>query len=210
MEANGTKTPLTKKARQNLAETLLTKKARQNLAQSAVMLAVFTVFWPPFSFWGFGLSVYSVLLCAAFTGAAVCIFIGALKAGRAIKALPDEEVSAADRRAEKRWNVIFILQSCSIGVAGAALGILGEYAYVPLAAALIVGLHYIPIGLLYRTKIHAAVAALTVLTGVFCITARASGWLGDETIGICSAAAACGTSVLGGWILLFLRKRGKE
>ena len=183
----------------------LTKKARAAMAQSAFMLAVFTVFWAAFLFWGFGVNAFSIIGCAVFVGISIFIFRGAVKAQRDIRLLQDGPVDPDDKRAGTRWNLIFSLQGGAIGAACAVLGVLGQYQYIVPAVVLIVGIHYFPLGAIYRTKIHYIMGVFVVLVAVFGIASQAFGILDIKAIGICAIAAALSTVILGVYILRMLK-----
>ena len=171
------------------------------MVQSAFMLAGFTVFWAAFIFWGFGMNAPSVILFTAFTGLAIVIFLSAAKARRAVRLLPDAPPDPEDKRAGTRWTVIFSVQGGVIGAVCAVLGILGQYQYIVPAVALIVGIHYFPLGAIYRTKIHFAVGVFVVLCAVFGIMSQAFGILGFRAIGVCAIATALSTVILGIYIM---------
>lgn len=183
----------------------LSKKARAGILQAVFMLAFFTVFWAVFLFWGFYVTVFSILGCAVLVGIAVFIFCQGIQANRTLRSLPDGPADPDDRRAQRRWNIIASVQGCTIGVVCAVLGSLGLYMYIVPAVALIVGIHYFPLGAMYHTAIHAVMGVGVVLIAVFGIISQALGLLGNEAIGICALAAALSTAILGVYLLRLLR-----
>ena len=170
------------------------------MLQSAFMLAAFTIFWAAFLFWGFGVNALSAILFIAFAGPAIVIIRSAAKARLTIRLLPDAPVDPEDKQANTRWKIIFSIQGGAIGAVCAILGIQGQYQYIVPAVALIVGIHYFPLGAIYRTKIHFVAGAFVVLVAVFGIISQALGILGFEAIGISAIAAALSTVILGMYI----------
>lgn len=177
------------------------KRARQGMLQSVFMLAFFTVFWAVFLFWGFYVTALSIIGCAVFIGVALIIFFKALKINHSLRSLPDEAESPADKRAVKQWNIIASVQGATIGIACAILGMTGRYLYIVPVVVLIVGIHYFPLGAIYRTPIHFIVGIPVVLIAVSGIVVQALGVLGNEVIGICACAAALSTAILGVYIM---------
>jgi hypothetical protein len=185
------------------------KQARAGLCQSAFMLAFFTIFWAAFLFWGFGINIFSIIGCIFFLGMAIVIFCGAAKANRVVRSLPDSPVDPTadpkDKRITARWNLIFALQGIAMGVVCAILGILGQYQYIVPAVALIVGIHYFPLGAIYHTSIHFIMGAFVALIAFSGIVLQALGILGLEVIGICALATAVSTVILGVYILRLIK-----
>ena len=181
------------------------KKARTGMLQSVFMLAFFTLFWAAFLFWGFRVTAFPIIAAAIFVAISGVLFYRALKANRAIRAMPDAPSDPADKRAQTRWNIIASVQGGAIGVSCAVLWGMGLYTYIVPVVVLIVGLHYLPLGAMYHTPVHFIVGAAVVLVAIFGIVSQALGIVGDETIGICAMAGALSTAVLGVYILRLIK-----
>ena len=183
---------------------MITRRALQGIMQSVFMLAGFTAFWAAFLFWGFGFGPISVAGCACFLACAVWIARKAVLARRGIAALPDSPATEADKQAKKRWSVIFTVQGVTSGASCAILGILGKYEYIVPVVALIVGLHYIPIGMQHKDRIHVVAGALLSLIAIAGIAAMLAGRQPGPMIGMCALAAAASTVALGLHLLRFI------
>jgi hypothetical protein len=182
-----------------------TKTAMNNTTQTAFLLSFFTVFWTAFMiFWliqttdlPLGVVVAMGAVCVVF---AVLILIRARQCARLVKTLPEDgELSDREKKAAKRWNLIFSLNGCAIGVSCALLGIFGMYEYIIPVVLLIVGLHYIPISLLYKTKVQIAVAVPTVVASLLGIWSLRTGTADAYAPGLCALGGAAGAIVLGLW-----------
>jgi uncharacterized membrane protein YfcA len=90
-------------------------------------------------------------------------------------------------------------------VSCALLGSFGLYAYIVPVVLLIVGLHYIPIGLLYHTKIQTVVALPVVFVAVLGILSLLTNVGADYAPGVCAFVGAVSTSILGAWAVKTIR-----
>jgi hypothetical protein len=185
----------------------LTRQACNNILQSMFMLGGFTVFWTVFMFWGFGFGVLPFVVAVVLIACAVAIFIAASKMKPVISKAEKRAVDSKDKKASKNWNVIFIIQGTAVGIVCGVLSFVGAYTYIPAAVALIVGLHYFPLSILYHTKIQTVVAIPVVIVSVLCIVMQAVGMLGVETIGIVSLCVALSTVMLGFYMHSLLKSQ---
>jgi hypothetical protein len=184
-----------------------TKTTLAGMTQSLFMLAFFTVFWTSFMLWGFGKYLWGYVLATVFVGAAVYLLIVAIQSSKRIKTLSEETVSGTDKQAAKRWNVVFGLQGGCIGAVCMVLGILGYYAFIPPAVVLIVGIHYIPLGIMYRTAIHHIMAVFVILIAIGSLLLMLLTEDRNIGIGIASTAAAISTVVLGEYLKSQVKER---
>jgi hypothetical protein len=179
----------------------------KNFTQTSFFLAFFTVFWTGFMILWFitatelppWIIIATGVLCVAF---GIWILMKGIQCTRLLKTLPDGgELSDDDKKAAKKWNWIFILNGCVIGVSCALLSTFGLYEYIAPVVLLIVGLHYIPISFLYKTKIQTIVAIPTIIVAVLCIISLTTGTADAYAPGVSSLAGAIGAIILGIWIV---------
>jgi hypothetical protein len=188
-----------------------TKTAMKNATQTSFLLSFFTVFWAGcMVVWLIGkteIPLWAVIaMGAACVACAVWILARAIQCTRMVKDVPEDgELSDNEKNAAKRWNIIFALNGIVIGVCCALLGIFGLYEYIAPAVLLIVGLHYIPISLLYKTGIHIAVAVPTVLAATLGILSLITGTAAAYAPGLSSLAGSVGAIVLGVWAVNTVR-----
>jgi hypothetical protein len=180
--------------------TTLTKPALSGMLQSTFMLCFFTVFWSAFLFWSLGFTVAAFIAFFGYLLFAVQMFRFAKRTAKKVNALPDVEKTAADKAADKKWSIIFSVQGMSIGAVCAALGMLGRYEYIVPCAALIVGLHYFPLGVTYKTAIHHIAGAVVSAISIGGIIAVYWGYA-NAAIGLCAAVSALATLALGFYLL---------
>ncbi|MDR2515374.1 MAG: hypothetical protein LBD02_09275 [Christensenellaceae bacterium] len=183
-----------------------TRGVQASLGQTILLLSFFTLLWAGFMLFGLLASPLPPALPIAL---AVCLLLPAiwlLRGGLAClaraKAMPAGEApSETERRAERRWNLIFGLQGGAIGLVCTLLGAFRLYAQIGPAVLLIVGLHYIPLGMLYRTKIHGLVALPVILIALLGLLSLATGFLSAFAPGVCALAGGLSTAILGLWVL---------
>jgi hypothetical protein len=102
--------------------------------------------------------------------------------------------------AARRWTAIFVIQGVAIGAAACALSIFGQFRYIAPATLLIVGLHFIPIGLIYKTAIQQYWAAALIITACVAIfMLLAGGKAADFASPLCGVMGALSTITLGAW-----------
>ena len=182
-----------------------TKAQIKNMITVTFMMAFFTVFWAIFMLISFLPNIFAIILFAFFIILSVYLIIKGIKFNHDAQALPDEIKQDADIRAEKRWNIIFITQCVAICICCALLGIFDKYGYIIPVIMLINGLHYFPLGMIYRTPIHFVVAvpvtAISLLTMIFLPPSNFISTAG----GISSLAGASSTSILGVYMIFFVK-----
>jgi MFS family permease len=179
----------------------LTKSAIVGMLSSLFMLAFFTAFWTGFMLWGFYMFWWGYVLAGIFVLSAVYLLLVAIKLHQQTKTLPNETISDDDKKATKRWNIIFGLQGGFMGLTCMILGIFELYEFIPVAVVLIVGIHYIPLGMTYHTIIHFTMSAFVVLVAIGSILLMIFTEYLNIGIGVSSASAAISTIVLGEYII---------
>jgi hypothetical protein len=101
-------------------------------------------------------------------GAAIAIVLIALCLQRLIawrKILsPDDPIAAAKGKRAGMWfGIIFTAEGLLIGLAAALLSHLGLSDWIPIAAAIIIGLHFLPLARLFEVPLYYWTGALSVL-----------------------------------------------
>ena len=134
----------------------LSKHALLGNTGSIFMLAVFTVLWSIFIPLAFGWAVIPIICFAIFAVYAVWLFIEAARTMRKIRALPQEPAAEADKRMGRTFGIIFGVEIVLIFVCTFLLGnsIVGNPNYITPVIALIVGLHCIPLGVLFHARLY--------------------------------------------------------
>ncbi|MDR2501858.1 MAG: hypothetical protein LBC78_01255 [Oscillospiraceae bacterium] len=183
-----------------------TKGAMKNLNNTSYLLAFFTTVWAIFMLvWLILRSPLPLLpaiaVTAFFVAVSVYIYLSAIAGHKALKAIPDDENTEEDSKKSKKWTAVFIVQASAISLSSALLGSFGLFEYIVIAVLFIVGLHYIPISMFYRTKIQIYVAVPTILLAVLGLASLLTGTLAEYASGICSFAGALGCAVLGFWAI---------
>ncbi|MDR0432460.1 MAG: hypothetical protein LBH48_04000 [Bifidobacteriaceae bacterium] len=195
--------------------------ALKNLSQTSFMLAFFTAFWTGFMvFWALHGEVFPgivpIAVGAALVGFAVWLLVRSIKCARIVAAIVDEDPSGAGGAgkdsAAKKWDIVFTLQGCAIGVGAAVLAILGQYVYIVPVVLLIVGLHFIPIGMLYKTGIHYVVAGADFAAAAWGIITLLTTTPGGSfpmpafVDSACALVGALSSAVLGVWIIRTIKQ----
>jgi hypothetical protein len=100
------------------------------------------------------------------------------------------------------FGVTFASEGVVIAVVCALLAINGGYAYFAPAIALIVGLHFIPFGFLFRRRIDFYIAAWVVVWAIVGIWLIAWQILAAPLVAsLVGVATACGTTAYGVYML---------
>ncbi|MDR1539967.1 MAG: hypothetical protein LBU32_18595 [Clostridiales bacterium] len=178
-----------------------TRAALKNMTISILMMAFFTIFWANFMLMSFATNILAIIGFALLAIYSAWLAFMGVKLKRAVAALPDEPKQELDARAEKRWNLIFIIQGIAIGASCALLGAFSLYNYIIPVIVLIIGLHYFPLGLLYHTPIHFIVGVPVVLLSTFATIFFPPSDFSSAAGGFSSLAAACSTTVLGAYMM---------
>ncbi|MDR0432192.1 MAG: hypothetical protein LBH48_02615 [Bifidobacteriaceae bacterium] len=179
--------------------------ALKYLTQSQYMLAGLTLFWAgamlawalidrPVPVW------VAIIVFAALAGAVVWIVPQTVRCSRGIGRLPAEQTGVKDPAANKKWALIFSTEGIAIGLTAGTLSSFGLFSYIIPATLLIVGLHFIPIGVLYKTSIQQYWAAVLVVVAIVGIVLLIAGGTGATFANVlCALAGALSTSWLAVW-----------
>ncbi len=129
-------------------------------------MALFGVVWAAAGAGALGGATRVILLLLSVAlAAALCI--GAMRLRGGARDLPRNDSTRAPaqrRRLDRRFNLVFGLQSVAIALSVVLLVRYGLGAFVPAAVALIAGIHFFPLAELFKVRAyHASGAALCVL-----------------------------------------------
>ena len=171
----------------------------RSVAVGMFLMAFFTTFWALWIPYGLP-SVVALPLLALFVTLAVGFVvsgIGLVRAGRRFPAV-GEDARGRGRRVQKGFAVVVGAEGLVIGVVCAILGARGAFAYFGPAIALVVGLHFLPLGIVFRRTIDYYVGAwvsLAALAGLWLVRA---GTLPPSEVGsLVAVATAAGTATYG-------------
>ena len=183
---------------------VLNRPAARFVAIGLFLMAFFTALWASWSF--YGLSAFlGVALIVIFGAFAVIFVINGVQLFRSAAQLPLPAGAESQRRGRALrvgFGVTFASEGVVIAVVCALLAINGGYAYFAPAIALVVGLHFIPFGFLFRRSIDFYIAAWVVLWAIVGIWLIASQILAAPLVAsLVGAATACGTAAYGIYML---------
>jgi len=146
-----------------------------------------------------------VALIVIFGAFAVIFVINGVQLFRSAAQLPLPAGAESQRRGRALrvgFGVTFASEGVVIAVVCALLAINGGYAYFAPAIALVVGLHFIPFGFLFRRRIDFYIAAWVVLWAIAGIWLIASQILAAPLVAsLVGVATACGTAAYGIYML---------
>jgi hypothetical protein len=192
-----------------LAETpvesgLATPPVARSVAIGLFLIAFFTLLWASWSLYGLPVAG-GVALVVIFSVLAVIFVINGVQLLRSADRLPVSTGDDSNRRGRVLrigFGVTFAAEGVIIGVVCALLIVNGAYAYLAPAVALVVGLHFIPLGFIFHRTIDFYVAGWVVLwalIGFWLINSETmAAPLVASMVGI---AAACGTTAYGVYML---------
>jgi len=183
---------------------VLNRPAARFVAIGLFLMAFFTALWASWSF--YGLSAFlGVALIVIFGAFAVIFVINGVQLFRSAAQLPLPAGAESQRRGRALrvgFGVTFASEGVVIAVVCALLAINGGYAYFAPAIALVVGLHFIPFGFLFRRSIDFYIAAWVALWAIVGIWLIASQILAAPLVAsLVGAATACGTAAYGIYML---------
>jgi hypothetical protein len=196
-----------------------TKGSMKNLNNTAYLLAFFTIVWAASMLVWFILDDVlpvgaTIVLSVIFLAIAGYIYISAVLGYRSLKPIPEDDGSIQDKLKSKRWSVVFALQAVAISLSGALLGSFKLHVFIAPVMLLIVGLHYIPISMLYHTTIQSFVAIPTILIALLGLLAIFTDTGSRYAAGVCSLVGAIGCVTLGIWatttVRAFVRQASSE
>jgi hypothetical protein len=192
-----------------LAETpvksgLATRPVARFVAIGLFLMAFFTLLWASWSLYGLPAAA-GVALVVIFGILAVIFVINGVRLMRSARELPLPSGAEASRRGRALrvgFGVTFAAEGVIIGVVCALLIVNGGYAYLAPAIALVVGLHFIPLGFIFRRTIDFYIAAWVVVWALLGFWLINSGTLAAPLVAsIVGVAGACGTAAYGVYML---------
>jgi flagellar biosynthesis protein FliQ len=183
---------------------VLNRPAARFVAIGLFLMAFFTALWASWSL--YGLSTFlAVALIVIFGAFAVIFVINGVQLFRSAAGLPLPVGAEAQRRGrilQVGFGVTFASEGVVIAIVCALLAINDGYAYFAPAIALVVGLHFIPFGFLFRRSIDFYIAAWAVIWAIVGIWLIASQTLAAPLVAsLVGVATACGTSAYGVYML---------
>jgi hypothetical protein len=192
-----------------LAETpvesgLATRPVARFVAIGLFLMAFFTLLWASWSLYGLPAAA-GVALVVIFGVLAVIFVINGVQLMRSAHRLPLPSGGEAKHRGHALrvgFGVTFAAEGVIIGVVCALLIVNGGYAYLAPAIALVVGLHFIPLGFLFRRTIDYYIAAWVVGWALLGFWLISSGTIAAPLVAsIVGVAGACGTAAYGVYML---------
>src|SRR6476659_4642499 len=147
---------------------VLNRPAARFVAIGLFLMAFFTALWASWSLYGLS-ACLGVALIVIFGAFAVIFVINGVQLFRSAAQLPLPAGAESQRRGRALrvgFGVTFASEGVVIAVVCALLAINGGYAYFAPAIALVVGLHFIPFGFLFRRSIDFYIAAWVVVWAI--------------------------------------------
>ena len=169
-----------------------------------LLMAIFTMSWTLWAVAGVPLGVGVGAVVALGSLAILCLIQGIqlIRSAASFPAAGSEELAGRGRALQIGFGVTFGMEGLLIGVVSGLLSANGATSYLQPAIALVVGLHFIPFGFLFRRTIDFYVAGWVVAWAV------AGLWLiGSQTTppvvtgALVALATACGTATYGIYLL---------
>jgi hypothetical protein len=129
------------------------------------LMAFFTILWAVWSFYGLPAVIAGALL-VIFGGFAGAFVVNGGQLIRSASQLPPPSGAEAKRRGralQVGFGATFGAEGVIIGVVCALLGMRGAYDYFGPAIALVVGVHFVPLGFIFRRTIDFYIGAWVVI-----------------------------------------------
>jgi hypothetical protein len=151
-------------------QPILTKARMRGIAGGAAILTLFGSFWciDALAFWptrpGWGIPVAS--------GATFLLLVLCVLRWTASAKLPDSHDPAAaaeGKRAGTLFGIIFGIEGGLIGLTSALLGHSGLGDWIPVAIALIVGVHFLPLAHVFKVPLYYWTGGLCVFGTLGCL-----------------------------------------
>jgi hypothetical protein len=192
-----------------LAETtvqngLATGTVARFVAIGLFLMAFFTLLWASWSLYGLPVAGGAALV-VIFSVIAVIFVINGVRLLRFADRLPvptGDDSNRQGRAMRIGFGVTFAAEGVIIGVVCALLIVNGAYAYLAPAIALVVGLHFIPLGFIFHRTIDFYIAGWVVvwaLLGFWLISSQTMA--APLVASIVGVAAACSTTAYGVYML---------
>jgi len=146
------------------------KGLTRGIAIGLVLMAVFTVWWASDTFYGFARPV-AVVLTAVGVAAALLFIVQSVRLFRITRRLPASEGAGAaqggfSKKRGRAFGWIFAAEGTLIGVTVVVLASAGLDRFAVPAIALIVGLHFYPMGWVFQRSIDVWLATWVTLVGI--------------------------------------------
>jgi hypothetical protein len=174
------------------------------VAVGLFLMAFFTLLWASWSLYGLPIAV-GITLVVIFGIAAAVFVINGVQLIRSAPRLPlpsGDEVRRRSNTVRVWFGVTFAAEGVIIGVVCVLLIMNGAYAYLAPAIALVVGLHFIPLGFIFHRTIDFYIAGWVVacaLLGFWLINSQTMA--PPLVASIVGVAGACGTTAYGVYML---------
>jgi hypothetical protein len=168
------------------------------------LMAFFTVLWALWPLYGLPV-VLSLAVIVIFAAFAVVFVINGVQLIRSASRLPQPTGKESKRRGralQVGFGVTFATEGVVIAIVCALLATNGAYAYFAPAIALVVGLHFIPLGFIFRRTIDFYIAAWVVawaIVGIWLIASQTVA--APQVASLVGVSTACGTAAYGAYML---------
>jgi hypothetical protein len=168
------------------------------------LMAFFTLLWASWSLYGLPMGV-GVALVVIFGIPAAVFVVSGVQLIRSAHRLPlpsGDEARRRGRALRVGFGITFAAEGVIVGVVCVLLIVTGGYAYLAPAIALVVGLHFIPLGFIFRRTIDFYIAGWVVVCALLGFWLVNSQTLAPPLVAsIVGVAAACGTTAYGVYLL---------
>jgi hypothetical protein len=155
---------------------MLTKARMRGIVGGAAILTMFGGFWCifPLTFWP-ARPAWAIPAASTLTFALLVVCVLRLRASAKLPDSNDPVATAKGRRAGTLFGIIFGAEGALIGLASALLARAGLGDWIPVAAALIVGLHFLPLAHVFEMPLYYWTGVLAVLGVLGCLLVHAGG-----------------------------------
>jgi len=189
----------------------LPKRALIGNTGSLFMLGFFTIMWAGFIPGSIGATPFAIASFAIFTAFAIWLFIEATMTMRIVRKLPDSPATETDKRMGKHFGIIFGIEFFLIAVSFFLLGsgIIGNPNYIPSVITFIVGAHFIPLGIIFKMRIHIILGIIIMFVAAIGFVFIALGKCIDPANAVVSLVTALCVAIMGAYLLRFIKAQVK-
>jgi hypothetical protein len=154
---------------------MLTKARMRGIVGGAGILTLFGGFWCifPLSFWS-ARPAWAIPAASTLIFALLVVCLLRLRASAKLPDSQDPAEAAKGKHAGRLFGIIFGAEGALIGLASALLGRAGLGDWIPVAAALIVGLHFLPLAHVFEMPLYYWTGALAVFGVLGCLLVHAA------------------------------------
>ena len=191
-----------------MESTPMTGLAMMKIATGLLMMAFFTLFWAANAYNGLSNTSYKWLL-SIFAVFGLIFFYSAFRLIRAARNLPRPPSPDCDeiRKGDTRMRIIFVGEGIGIFIAILLVSYLNHPELIVPAMALVVGLHFIPLGMLFKRKFDYYLAAGSILIAFLAIVFSLNNTLNpSEVLAFTGIGMAVSTTVYGSKMMLAARE----